>query len=32
MDLAIKESLDEIKESRAHTDGIEEHMKKVLNG
>ena len=31
LDLAIKESLDEIKEGRAYTNGIEEHMKRVLN-
>ncbi len=32
LDLAIKESQDEIKESRTYADGIEEHMKRVLNG
>lgn len=32
LDLAIKESLDEIDEGRAHSNGIEEHMKRVLNG
>jgi PHD/YefM family antitoxin component YafN of YafNO toxin-antitoxin module len=32
LDLAIKESLEEIKEGKAYSDGIEEHMKRVLNG
>jgi PHD/YefM family antitoxin component YafN of YafNO toxin-antitoxin module len=32
LDLAIKESLEEIKEGKSYTDGIDEHMKRVLNG
>ena len=32
LDFAIKESLDEMKDGRAYTNGIEEHMKRVLNG
>ena len=32
LDLAIKESLEEIKEGKAYDNGIEEHMKRVLNG
>jgi len=32
LDLAINESLEEVKDGRVYTNGIEEHMKRVLNG
>ncbi len=32
LNLAIKESLKEIKEGKVFTNGIEEHMKRVLDG